>query len=131
MNAPEVRIATGSVYHPPAEPYPRLLVMRRWPRGVAKGAVDQWERDLGPSDELLDGYQAGAVPWEEFERRYRAEIAARTSLLDWATRMATGTGVTLLCGSHPDDQCHRTILAALIRERASEGSRGERGARSR
>ena len=33
------RIALGSVYHPPDEPYPRLLIMRRWPRGIAKGAV--------------------------------------------------------------------------------------------
>ena len=58
MSDAEVRIATGSVYHPPAEPYPRLLVMRRWPRGVKKGAVDQWERDLGPSDALLEAYQS-------------------------------------------------------------------------
>ncbi len=116
----DVRIATGSVYHPPDEPYPRLLVMRRWPRGVTKGAVDQWERDLGPSAGLLAAYQGGEVDWEEFARRYRAEIAGRTSLLDWATRMALGTGVTLLCGSHPEEQCHRSVLAALIRARAPE-----------
>ena len=119
MTTPAVRIATGSVYHPPDDPFPRVLVMRRWPRGVKKGAVDQWERDLGPSNELLDAYNEGAIAWDDFERRYRAEVAAQPSLLDWVARMAVGTGVTLLCGSHPEAHCHRSILAALIRERAA------------
>lgn len=119
MTTPDVRIATGSVYHPPDDAYPRVLVMRRWPRGVKKGAVDQWERDLGPSNALLDGYNEGAISWNEFDRRYREEVAELPSLLDWVTRMAVGTGVTLLCGSHPEAQCHRSILAELIRERAA------------
>lgn len=117
----ELRIALGSVYHPPEEVYPRLLVMRRWPRGVAKGAVDQWERDLGPSNELLDAYNAGKVTWEAFEARYRVAMAEQRSLVRWAARMAETTGVTLLCGSHPDEQCHRSILAQLIRERWDGG----------
>ena len=115
MAAP--RIALGSVYRPPDEPYPRLLVMRRWPRGIAKGAVDQWEPALGPSVALLEGYRTSEIDWETFAARYRAEVSARPNLLDWAARMASTTGVTLLCGSHPDELCHRSLLAALIRER--------------
>lgn len=114
---PEPRIALGSVYHPPDDPYPRLLVMRRWPRGVAKAAVDQWEPDLGPSTALLRAYQAGEMPWTAFAERYRAEILDRPSLLEWVARMADSTGVTLVCGSHPDEECHRSLLGALIRER--------------
>jgi len=116
----EVRIATGSVYQPPDEPYPRVLVMRRWPRGIAKGAVDQWEPDLGPSNELLSAYQDGEVPWDAFAQRYRAEVLERPNLLDWVARMAAGTGVTLLCGSHPDEECHRSLLAAILRERLGQ-----------
>jgi uncharacterized protein YeaO (DUF488 family) len=108
-------IALGSVYRPPEVAYPRLLVMRRWPRGVARGTVDQWEPDLGPSNALLDAHHAGDLTWAEFDVAYRAEIAARPSLLAWAARMAAGTGVTLLCGGHPDEECHRSILADLIR----------------
>ena len=110
----------GSVYHPPDEPYPRLLVMRRWPRGIAKHSVDQWEPDLGPSHDLYKAYLAGEVPWDEFATRYRTEVLARPNLLDWAARMAATTGVTLLCGSHPDEECHRSVLAALLRERLDE-----------
>jgi uncharacterized protein YeaO (DUF488 family) len=112
-----VRIALGSVYAPPEEPYPRVLVMRRWPRGIPKGAVDQWEPDLGPSVALLNAYHAGDVSWREFAEDYRAEALARPTLLDWVARMATGTGVTLLCGSHPDEECHRSLLATILRDR--------------
>ncbi len=112
-----VRIALGSVYHPPDEPYPRLLVMRRWPRGVRRDAVDQWERKLGPSDGLLDAYNSGAVDWASYARRYREEMAHQPALIEWVARMASTTGVTLLCGSHPDEQCHRSLLAELVRER--------------
>lgn len=117
MSEDGIRIALGSVYAPPEEPYPRVLVMRRWPRGIAKGAVDQWEPDLGPSVPLMNAYRAGETPWDVFAEAYRAEVLARPHLLDWVGRMATGTGVTLLCGSHPDDECHRSVLAAILRER--------------
>ncbi len=119
MGGPEIRIATGSVYHPPDEPYPRVLVMRRWPRGVKKGAVDQWERDLGPSPDLLDDFQRDRIEWDDFARRYRAEMAGRSGLVEWVARMAVSTGVTLLCGSHPNERCHRSLLAALIREHSA------------
>ncbi|MGE3960838.1 MAG: DUF488 domain-containing protein [Dehalococcoidia bacterium] len=115
--AGDARIATGSVHHPPDEPYPRLLVMRRWPRGVPKGAVDQWEPELGPSNALLTAYRSGELDWEAFAGRYRAEVLARPGLLDWAVRMAEGTGVTLLCGSHPEEECHRSLLAEILRGR--------------
>ncbi|MCC6236830.1 MAG: DUF488 family protein [Dehalococcoidia bacterium] len=122
---PVLQLATGSVYHPPDEAYPRLLIMRRWPRGIAKGAVDQWERELGPSTELLKEYQSEAIDWDEFASRYRAQVEARPELLDWVVRMASTTGVVLLCSSH--DPCHRDILAEVVRERAGAPSPARRG----
>jgi uncharacterized protein YeaO (DUF488 family) len=110
----EPAIALGSVYDPPDVAYPRLLVMRRWPRGIAKGAVDQWERDLGPSNELLDAYRDEEVDWPTFEARYREEMTDREPLVRFAALMARYTGVTLLCSSHSDEECHRSILAQLV-----------------
>jgi len=34
----------------------RILVMRRWPRGVRKDRFHAWERVLGPSNSLLDSF---------------------------------------------------------------------------
>ncbi len=115
--SPALRIAPGSVYRPPATPYPCLLVMRRWPRGVRKDAVDGWERALGPSDELLDAFRAETIDWRAFARRYRAEMAGQEQLIDRVAGMVADTGVTLLCGSHPDERCHRSLLADLIERR--------------
>ncbi len=112
----EPAIALGSVYDPPDVAYPRLLVMRRWPRGIPKAAVDQWERDLGPSNELLDAYRDDEVDWDGFAERYREEMSDREGLVRWAALMARYTGVTLLCSSHPDEECHRSILAELVIE---------------
>jgi uncharacterized protein YeaO (DUF488 family) len=117
-----LRIVTGSVYQLPNEAYPRLLVMRRWPRGIAKGAVDQWERELAPANALLDGYRGESVRWDAFEAAYRAQVTARPELLDWVVRMASTTGVVLLCSTH--EPCHRDLLAALVRERAGRAARG-------
>lgn len=114
---PALQLVTGSVYHPPDEAYPRLLVMRRWPRGIAKGAVDQWERELGPSNDLLEAYHSAAIEWDEFASQYRAQIEARPELLAWVVRMASTTGVVLLCSSH--EPCHRDVLAEVVRERAA------------
>jgi uncharacterized protein YeaO (DUF488 family) len=114
-----LHIVTGSVYHPPDEAYPRLLVMRRWPRGIAKGAVDQWERELAPANTLLEEYREQRLDWAAFEDAYRAQVTARPELLDWVARMASTTGVVLLCGTH--DPCHRDVLADLVRERTALG----------
>lgn len=113
-----LQIVTGSVYQPPDEAFPRLLVMRRWPRGVAKGAVDQWERELAPSAPLLAAFRDGAMPWPDFEAEYREQVAVREELLDWVERMARTTGVVLLCSTH--DPCHRDVLADLVETRAQQ-----------
>jgi uncharacterized protein YeaO (DUF488 family) len=118
---PEVRIAIGSVSDPPSEPYTRMLITRGWPRGMARATVDQWDRDLAPSDELLEAYRAGRVTTAEFARRYREEMASRRSLVAWAARMAAGNGVTLLCACEGEERCHREVLAAIIREQVGEG----------
>ncbi len=59
-------ILTARIYEPPPpEDGYRLHVMRFWPRGVRKEAVDGWERELAPSAELLRAYRAGRVEWAE------------------------------------------------------------------
>ncbi len=110
-------IALGSVYDPPDAPYRRLLIMRRWPRGVRKDAVDDWERQLSPSDELLNRYLAEEIDWPGFAQGYRSEMAEQPQLIAWVAGVALRNGVTFLCGSHADERCHRSLLAELIGER--------------
>src|ERR1700721_505487 len=55
----------------------RLLVDRLWPRGLSKqrAALDEWLRDLAPSDELRQWYHARPELWESFRKKYLKELS--------------------------------------------------------
>lgn len=55
----------------------RVLVDRLWPRGLTKerAAIDEWLRDLAPSDELRRWYHARPDQWMAFRKKYLKELA--------------------------------------------------------
>ncbi len=111
-------IRVGRIYDPPSsDDGERLLIMRYWPRGVRKDAVDGWERELAPSADLLRAYRAAQIEWEEFAGRYRAAVGEKRELLEDLARRARGGTITLLCGCADESQCHRTLLKEMVEER--------------
>lgn len=54
----------------------RILVDRLWPRGLSREAakVDDWARKISPSNELRKWYGHDPAKWDEFQRRYAAEL---------------------------------------------------------
>ncbi|MFI5685096.1 DUF488 domain-containing protein [Streptomyces sp. NPDC051636] len=107
------------IYEPP-EPDDglRVLVDRLWPRGVSKDAahVDEWPKGITPSDELRRWYHAGERSYEEFRRRYEAELAApeAAGLLDGLRKSAREGPVTLVTASRNLEQGHVSVLAKLL-----------------
>ncbi len=70
-------IAVKRVYDPPTRNDGcRMLVDRLWPRGMKKDAahLDAWIRDVAPSDKLRHWFGHEPPKWEEFRRRYFAEL---------------------------------------------------------
>jgi len=55
---------------------PRFLVERLWPRGVRRVdlQVDDWLKDVAPSNELRRWFGHDPEKWDEFRRRYFAEL---------------------------------------------------------
>lgn len=55
----------------------RVLVDRLWPRGVSKekAAIDEWSKDVAPSDGLRRWYGHEPEKFSEFARRYRRELS--------------------------------------------------------
>lgn len=55
----------------------RVLVDRLWPRGLTKekAAIDEWFRDLAPSNELRQWYHARPEEWQAFRKKYLKELA--------------------------------------------------------
>lgn len=111
-------VKTKSVYaNAAAEDGLRLLVMRRWPRGIATGQVDGWDKELAPSLALLEEWRAERLSWDEFARRYRDEMSSKAAAIVELARRAQEGNVTLLCGCRDEARCHRSLLKELV-ERA-------------
>lgn len=112
-----VGIKTKSIYdeETPGEGF-RLLVMRRWPRGIRKTRIDEWDRDLSPSLELLNDRLKKKIPFKEFKKRYVSEMKGslqRQKIQLLAERAGKET-ITLFCHEEEDTHCHRKILKELI-----------------
>ena len=54
----------------------RVLVDRLWPRGLTKedAALDEWLRDIAPSNELRKWYHAHPLQWSKFRQKYLKEL---------------------------------------------------------
>jgi uncharacterized protein YeaO (DUF488 family) len=114
------RIRTKRVYEPAsAADGTRVLIMRLWPRGISKGRVDVWLRELGPIVPLLRAFLGGRVTWSTYRRRYLAGLRrpeARAQL-DQVRALAGKGRVTLLCGCPDESRCHRSLLRTSLRRR--------------
>ena len=92
-------LALKRAYEPAApEDGVRFLVDRLWPRGAKKSALrlDDWLKDVAPSDKLRRWFAHEPKKWLEFRQRYFAELDAKPEA--WAPiRASAGHGrVTLV-----------------------------------
>lgn len=93
------KILVKRVYDPPSdEDGIRLLVDRLWPRGISRqGArIDEWLRDIAPSDGLRKWYGHKPELFPEFVRKYRLELEDKVEMLDRIREINAGSNVTLL-----------------------------------
>jgi uncharacterized protein YeaO (DUF488 family) len=96
----------------------RILVDRLWPRGVskAKAKLDDWCKEVAPSDELRRWYGHDPKRFEEFTARYREELAhgeQAEALARIAAEAADGT-VTLLTATKEPDLSQAAVLKSVI-----------------
>lgn len=103
----------------------RILVDRLWPRGVSKdrARLDRWCKEIAPSDALRHWFHAGPQDWDEFERRYRAELAAQPGMLRELVALTATDVVTLLFGSKDEERNNAAVLAEVLREEIVPGLR--------
>jgi uncharacterized protein YeaO (DUF488 family) len=97
----------------------RVLVDRLWPRGLSKerAAVDQWLRDLAPSDALRKWFHASPGAWALFRKRYLKELARPecAPALDELYRLANRRRkLTLLFASRNEDHNNAVVLKDLL-----------------
>ena len=124
-NSPTTRLRAKSVYDPPAagDGY-RVLATRYWPRGVPRGAADEYVRALAPSEDLLRSFKDGRIDWWTFRKRYLDEMKAAEPQAEVRrlAALAATRPVTLMCVCKEESRCHRSLLRELV---AGAGTRKE------
>src|SRR3954464_10712858 len=76
----------------------RVLIDHVWPRGVSRerARLDEWARELAPSDELRKWFDHVPERFDEFSSRYRGELAARTDQIEELRRRAKTHPLTIV-----------------------------------
>jgi uncharacterized protein YeaO (DUF488 family) len=100
----------------------RVLVDRLWPRGLTKSRakVDEWLRDLAPSNELRRWYHTHTDSWTIFRAKYLRELARPESeaslrrLYQFARRRKR---LTLVFASKNETHNNATVLKELLEGR--------------
>lgn len=97
----------------------RVLVDRRWPRGVSKARaeLDEWCIRVAPSDSLRTWYGHSPDKFEEFGSRYREELEEpeRASALRYLQVMSAHSRLTLLTATKRAEISQAAILAEILR----------------
>ena len=92
----------------------RVLVMRLWPRGLSKGKIDLWLKELGTPTDLIKKWKNRSVTWSKFSEEYIKSLEGKDELLkDLATQARQGT-ITLLCSCKDVNHCHRSLLREVL-----------------
>jgi uncharacterized protein YeaO (DUF488 family) len=96
----------------------RVLVDRVWPRGMSRerAGLDEWARELAPSDELRRWFAHDPARFDEFRGRYRDELAEHRDHLLRLTRRATRGRVTILFAARDRQHNNAVVLAELLRD---------------
>ena len=105
------------IYAPPAaDDGRRILVDRLWPRGLTKdGArLDEWLKEIAPSDELRKSFCHDPARWEEFRKRYRDELQGHGELVERLRDEARKGTVTLLFAAKDEEYNNAVVLAEML-----------------
>jgi uncharacterized protein YeaO (DUF488 family) len=91
----------------------RFLVERLWPRGIKKTdlRLDDWLKDVAPSNELRRWFAHDPNKWTEFQKRYFAELDRHPEACEPIRSAARHGRVTLIYSSH--DAEHNNAVALM------------------
>ena len=94
----------------------RFLVERLWPRGVKKDTLrlDGWLKEVAPSDALRRWFGHDPAKWQEFQRRYGAELESKAEAWQPILKAARRGNVTLLYSAQDTEHNNAVALKAYL-----------------
>jgi DNA-3-methyladenine glycosylase len=116
------RLAVKRIHEPPSpdDGY-RILVDRLWPRGISKerAAVDEWAKEVAPSNELRTWFGHRPERFAEFAERYRAELRESGAVEDLRATLRQHAVVTLLFSARDTEANQAVVLLDYLRSTRS------------
>lgn len=96
----------------------RVLIDHVWPRGVSRerARLDEWARELAPSDELRRWFDHVPERFADFRTRYRAELSAQGERVEALRSRARHGRLTILYAAKDREHNNAVVLAELIRD---------------
>lgn len=105
----------------------RFLVDRLWPRAVKKTALelDGWLKEVAPSNELRSWFGHDPAKWDEFRRRYFAELDADSEAWQPILSAARKGRVTLLFSASDVEHNNAVALKEYLDAKLKNTPRGK------
>ncbi|MDA8432213.1 MAG: DUF488 domain-containing protein [Nitrospiraceae bacterium] len=110
-------VKTRRIYDPPSRADgKRILVDRLWPRGVRKdkASIDEWLKEIAPSDGLRKWYSHDPARWEEFRKKYKAELQGKGDLVERLRKESKEGTITLLFAAKDPERNNAEVLRDLL-----------------
>jgi len=94
----------------------RILVDRLWPRGLKKGEakIDEWLKEIAPSDGLRKWFSHDPSKWQEFKNRYKKELKNKSETTEKLRAEAKKGQVTLLFSAKDVEHNNAVVLKEVI-----------------
>jgi uncharacterized protein YeaO (DUF488 family) len=94
----------------------RILIDRLWPRGLTKdrARVDVWLKDIAPSTSLREWFGHDPAKWQEFARRYQAELDANQATVAQLRAPLQRGPATLVYGARDEQHNDAVVLKAYL-----------------
>jgi len=97
----------------------RFLIDGLWPRGIKKEALQMegWFKEIAPSAGLRRWFGHDPAKWEEFQKRYRAELGKHPEACQTLLEAAQRGTITLLYSARDTDHNNAKALQSYLEER--------------
>ncbi|MDY0081705.1 MAG: DUF488 family protein [Ignavibacteriaceae bacterium] len=94
----------------------RILIDRLWPRGVTKAdaKIDLWLKDIAPSTELRKWFHQNPDKWEDFRKKFLAEIKNKKELLVQIKNLEKEKGNVTLIYSYKDTEKNNAVILKKV-----------------
>jgi uncharacterized protein YeaO (DUF488 family) len=119
VSAVAFEVRAKRVYDPvePGDGY-RVLIDHVWTRGISRerAKLDEWARELAPSDELRRWFDHVPERFEEFRSRYREELNDKRERVEELRRRARTGTLTIVYAARDREHNNAVVLSELLRD---------------